>query len=86
MEGRNTVECGNIIQRSGRSNPTPEGSKFPQWIPTAGFPLDYYRMGTKDFEGQPPLAMERGLFEERSAFWNKYQPHLAATEKGKVEL
>lgn len=43
-------------------------------------------MGTKDFEGQLPLAMERGLFEERSAFWNKYQPHLAAAEKGKGEL
>ena len=33
-------------------------------------------MGTKDFEGQAPLAMEKGLFEERAAFWNKYRPHL----------
>lgn len=70
-------------------NPTPDGSKFPKWQPTTGFPLDYYRMGTKDFEGKEPLAMERGLFEERSAFWNKYQPHLdvtVATSQEKGEL
>lgn len=71
------------------SNPTPEDSDsdLPKWLPTTGFPLDYYRFGTKDFEGQPPLAMERGLFEERSAFWNKYLPHLAAVsnvEKGEL--
>lgn len=42
-------------------------------------------MGTKDFVGQSPLAMERGLFEERAAFWNKYHPHLPAKpEKGEL--
>lgn len=67
-------------------NPTPNDSEYPKWLPTTAFPLDYYRMGTKDFEGQVPLAMEKGLFEERSAFWNKYMPHLAVNHEPKGEL
>lgn len=77
------------MSRHDSRNPTPDESEFPKWEPTQAFPLKYYRFGTKDYEGRPPLAMERGLLEERAAFWNKHKPHLAAAvaaSEGKSEL
>lgn len=48
---------------------------IPVWNPTRSYPLDYLRIGTKDFEGQSLIAMESGLMAERAEFWRKLNAH-----------
>nr|XP_029723886.1 venom carboxylesterase-6-like [Aedes albopictus] len=60
-------------------NPTPSGGGegyLPEWPTTDGFPLTYLRIGsTRSSDGEPLFAVERGLFEERSAFWRDLRAH-----------
>ncbi|XP_058058216.1 venom carboxylesterase-6-like [Anopheles bellator] len=73
-------------------NPTPAGEKhdiLPQWPATNGFPLQYLRIGSLDPSKEPLVAMEVGLFEERSAFWRKlgaHTPSVALDQQDKDEL
>jgi len=59
-------------------NPTPDKSDLTKWKPTKSMPVDYLRIGTKDFEGRPFIAMEKGLLKERADFWLNLKAHLPA--------
>lgn len=55
-------------------NPTPEWStlsEFPLWSPARKFPLDYLVIGNKNGNSEKLLSMEKDLFAERFAFWQK---------------
>lgn len=56
------------------------------WKPAKGYPLDYLRIGNKDHDGQPLIAMENGLMDERAEFWRKLKAHLPAIKSIKEEL
>ncbi|XP_050088425.1 juvenile hormone esterase [Anopheles aquasalis] len=59
-------------------NPTPPNTmddSIPTWPKAEGFPLTYVRIGSIDPSTEPLIAVEVGLFEERSAFWSALQAH-----------
>lgn len=60
-------------------NPTPTDELINhiaiQWPPTNGFPLKYLRIGSLDTSVEPLVALESGLFEERTLFWRKLKAH-----------
>lgn len=51
---------------------------LPKWQKTAGYPVDYLRIGNKDKEGSPIIEMEKGLLQERAEFWHKLKAHSPA--------
>uniref|UniRef100_A0A182QQQ3 Carboxylic ester hydrolase n=1 Tax=Anopheles farauti TaxID=69004 RepID=A0A182QQQ3_9DIPT len=59
-------------------NPTPPeetNGPVPVWPPADRFPLRYLRIGSLNSAQESLVALETGLFEERTAFWRQLRAH-----------